>query len=82
MTFWASRRSANLLANQAPGLTLSILTWPNGSRGTSAPERSSSATMVSRPAPSDRKMLTEPTSSITFLSRSASASRSKTASGT
>ena len=45
--------------------------------GTSSPERSSSATMVSTPAPSEMNRLTEPTRSITSVSRAASAERSK-----
>ena len=44
--------------------------------------RLSSATIVSTPAPSETKRLTQPISSITARSRSASASMSKPSSGT
>mmetsp|Transcript_29022 Transcript_29022/g.66105 ORF Transcript_29022/g.66105 Transcript_29022/m.66105 type:complete len:331 (-) Transcript_29022:238-1230(-) len=79
--FSAPTRPARRLLKYTPGLILARETWPKASRGTSSPAASISATISSTPAPSLRKTLTQPVSSMTFLSRSPSAAMLKWSSG-
>lgn len=67
--------AANCLANHAPGLIVSMRTWPNASSCGSSPLARISAMMSAIPAPSERNIETLSLSSITRRNRSASASR-------
>ena len=75
------KKDVEIINVNCPGLMVSSLTCPNGSRWISSPAASFSAMISSIAAPSEMKMLTLPISSMIARRRCASASKSTDISG-